>query len=269
MLGPRYHLHTDSAFPSFYDQRLALDWVQRNIQALEGDPASITIFGQASGATWYVPDMLFSCPYLFNLGRLTGLLISLDNFITTLPNNPPFRAAILQSGQAAVYGSVTNGTVAWDALAKQLNCSTQSDVLKCVRGANATDIISILEHSNLDFTPVKDNITELQDPESARLSGNVARVPLLTGTVAQEGTVERKTPPVLYYLLQMSHPKMRWLVHLARPLLTLFLFHRIWPRQYDRVVDGDRGKPHDLYPGSGAGVFHRLNRQWLAHQRRL
>lgn len=34
----------------FYDQRLALQWVQRNIHVFGGDPAAITIFGQASGA---------------------------------------------------------------------------------------------------------------------------------------------------------------------------------------------------------------------------
>lgn len=149
----------------FYDQRLALDWVQRNIHAFGGDPAAVTIFGQASGA---------SC---------------VDNLITTMPINPPFQAAILQSGQAGVYNSVTNGTVAWDALAEKLNCSTQANVLKCVRAANATTIVSILEHSILNFTPVKDNITELQDPEIARRSGNVARVPILAGTTAQDGRV--------------------------------------------------------------------------------
>jgi carboxylesterase type B len=115
--------------------------------------------------------------------------ISLDNLITTQPINPPFRAAILQSGQAAVYNKPTNGTVSWDALAEQLNCSTKPDVLKCVRAANATTIVSIAEHSALTFTAVKENITALQNPEIARKSGNVARVPILTGTTAQEGRV--------------------------------------------------------------------------------
>lgn len=155
----------------FYDQRLALQWVQRNIHVFGGDPAAVTIFGQASGA---------SC---------------VDNLITTLPINPPFRAAVLQSGQAAVYNQLTNGTVSWDVLAEQLNCSTQPDVLKCVRAANATTIVSILEHSALTFTAVKDNITELQNPEAARKSGNVARVPVLAGTTAQEGSVFGEKQP--------------------------------------------------------------------------
>jgi hypothetical protein len=58
-----------------------------------------------------------------------------------------------------------------------------------MRAANATTIVSIIEHLNLPFTPVKDNITELQNPELARKSGNVDRVPILAGTTAQEGRV--------------------------------------------------------------------------------
>ncbi|KAG6107169.1 hypothetical protein E4U31_000296 [Claviceps sp. LM219 group G6] len=45
---------------SLLDQRLALDWVQRNIAAFGGNPRRITIFGESAGAGGV--DMLVTSP---------------------------------------------------------------------------------------------------------------------------------------------------------------------------------------------------------------
>jgi carboxylesterase type B len=149
----------------FLDQRLALNWTVENIHAFGGDPTKITIFGQSAGGA------------------------SVDELITTIPQNPPFRAAIMQSGQTSLYINHNNSdTESWDALMEVLNCSSAGDVLACARSANASTIKNIVENTPLFFSPVSDNVTQLEFPEAARVAKKVAQVPILLGTTADEGS---------------------------------------------------------------------------------
>jgi carboxylesterase type B len=154
----------------FLDQRAALHWVQHNIWAFGGNPEKVTIFGQSAGAE------------------------SVDALVTSLPHNPPFRAAILESGTVALANNLAlglNSTVSWLSLVSALNCSQQSfsSDLACVRAAKATTIQNIIELQALIFQPVRDGVTLINNPNAARAAGNVARVPVLTGSNGQEGRV--------------------------------------------------------------------------------
>lgn len=152
----------------FYDQRFALQWVQHNIGAFGGNPAKVTIFGESAGAT------------------------SVDTLVTSWPSNPPFRAAILQSGQDTVLNLMNtkiNSTDSWVQLAAALNCSTTSSALACVSAADATVIQGILNDVALQFRPVVDEVTYISNPDVARANYNIANVSVMLGSNGQEGRV--------------------------------------------------------------------------------
>jgi carboxylesterase type B len=152
----------------FLDQRFALQWVQYNIRSFGGNPQKVTIFGESAGA------------------------LSVDALVTSYLHNPPFRAAIEQSGEVFLGGFLDaglNSTKSWLTLAASLNCSQSTSNLACIRAANATAIKSIIEHAALGFQPVVDNVTLIGNPTAARAAHNVAPVPVLMGTNGQEGRV--------------------------------------------------------------------------------
>lgn len=96
----------------------------------------------------------------------------------------------MESGQSTyrpvAYG---NSLADWYYLADALNCTNTPSNLTCLREANASDIINVLETADLYFYPVADNITLVSDPVARRLAGDVAFIPSLSGTNAQEGRV--------------------------------------------------------------------------------
>jgi carboxylesterase type B len=113
---------------------------------------------------------------------------------------PPFRAAIMESGQLSYHGTPNAGTPglpypdptpAWDKIIMGLNCtnSTIQAAFACVQNAPASIIKNISERQQLLFSPVPDNQTFVTDFTARRRARNIARVPLLIGNNQDEGSI--------------------------------------------------------------------------------
>ncbi|KAJ4287825.1 hypothetical protein N0V90_012529 [Kalmusia sp. IMI 367209] len=150
------------------DQRAALNWVQNNIEVFGGDPDRVTIFGQSAGA--YAVDVLITAPW---------------------PDGPPFHAGIMESGTYS-YNPLPNcnntNFVAWDNLLKRINCNNATSTFECVLNTTTSEIRYAQEEYNLSFGMAGDNITIVCDPRLRREAGQFARVPVIGGSTAEDGS---------------------------------------------------------------------------------
>lgn len=90
----------------------------------------------------------------------------------------------MQSEAAAVSG----GAASWLTLGKALNCTGES-ILACVRDTPASTIKGIIETQSLNFDPIKDDITCSKNVSAALTSDKSAKIPIIIGSNADDGTV--------------------------------------------------------------------------------
>ncbi|XP_034488753.1 esterase-5B-like [Drosophila innubila] len=161
------------------DQRLALNWIKKNIASFGGEPENILLFGASAGGASVHLQLLQE-----DIAQLVKGAISLSG-------NALDPWVVQQGGRAKAFE-----------LARLVGCrdmSSSAEVKKCLKSKDANDIVSAVRHFFVIgyvpfavFGPViePDDATEsflIQHPEDIIRSGKLAEVPWLISYATEDG----------------------------------------------------------------------------------
>ena len=156
------------------DAIAALEWLQDNIAAFNGDPAKIMLAGQSAGGA--VVCGVLSSPRamgLFNSAALQSAgcrSISVLNAAVGVPTDREYAATAHRE------------------LVAYLGCDVSGDVLACLRNLPASDIVLAQEELDIDFGTVIDGIVVANQPKESLAAEVAGNVPVIIGSNADEAT---------------------------------------------------------------------------------
>ncbi len=160
-------LDADNARPSgnygLQDQQQALRWVRQNIAVFGGDPENVTIFGQSAGG--------ISVLYQLVSPDSAGL----------------FNRAIIESSDDGASVPLPVVEAAYNPVIKALGCDPTVNTVACLRAVPVENFLA-LETAGVNGGPFIDGRTVPAEPTALIKAGQFNRVPVIAGTVANEGS---------------------------------------------------------------------------------
>ncbi|KAH8201568.1 hypothetical protein TruAng_004260 [Truncatella angustata] len=161
----------------FRDQRLALHWVNENIQAFGGASDKVTIFGESSGA-----ESVSAQVFAYN-GRDDGL----------------FRGAVAESGFGGVlprypggYNATQYQQATFDTLVQNTSCASTvgtPEAITCLRNAPFEEINTAINVTGISpWPPALDHDFVADYPANQIANEKFVHVPILIGSNSDEGT---------------------------------------------------------------------------------
>uniref|UniRef100_A0A667ZMF6 Carboxylesterase type B domain-containing protein n=1 Tax=Myripristis murdjan TaxID=586833 RepID=A0A667ZMF6_9TELE len=141
----------------FLDQIASLRWVQENIEAFNGDPDSVTIFGQSAG----------------------GISVSL--LVMSPLAEGLFHKAIAMSGVVPLEAHYTNNPLL---IAHSCDNNDTEKLVECIKSKSEEDILNAIQQ--VSSSPAIDGVFLKGPPERILKNSEFQKVPLLFGVTNHE-----------------------------------------------------------------------------------